>query len=183
MAGSLKDQLLKVGLADKKRARRAEHEKRQESTSKAKGKPVEDVAARAKALREEQSQRSKALNQQREEEARRRALAAEISQLIDTHKLDRRGGEAAYQFADQRKVQKIYVTAAMVEPLARGQMAVVRQGRGYEVVPVEIGKRLRERDEAVVVVLHDAAGNNPNNAPAEEDDPYAAYQVPDDLMW
>ena len=177
---SLKDQLLKAGLADKKQARRAEHEKRQAKQRQAKGQaPADQVDVRA--AREAQAERSRALNAQREEQARARALAAEVAQIIATNKISRENGDVPYQFTDQRKVQKIYVPKALIDPLARGQMGVVRagQGKGYEVVPLETALRLRERAPEVVVSLH-----APQKAStADEDDPYADFPIPGDLMW
>ncbi|WP_111656115.1 DUF2058 domain-containing protein [Isoalcanivorax indicus] len=175
---SLKDQLLKAGLADKKQARRAEHEKRQAQQRKAKGQAVDDQVD-VRAAREAQAERSRALNAEREAQTRARALAAEVAQIIATNKLPREGGEAPYQFADQRKVQKIYVPQAMIEPLARGQLGVVRQDDRYEVVPRETALRLRERSPEVVVALHEKTASSADG----DDDPYADFPIPDDLMW
>lgn len=178
MAGSLKDQLLKTGLANNKQARRAEHEKRQTRTRRDKGEAVEDVTELARASREAQAERSRALNAEREEQARARALVAQVAQLVSQHRLERAGGESAYQFVDERKVRKLYVKADMVEPLSRGRLAIVRQGEGYEVVVADIARRLRERLPEVVVLLHEG-----KEAMPAEDDPYADYPIPDDLMW
>ena len=57
------------------------------------------------------------------------------------------------------------------------QQAIVRYEGRYEVVPRATAGRTQERDPARVVLL-----NAPRGEP-DPDDPYAAYQVPDDLMW
>jgi tetraacyldisaccharide-1-P 4'-kinase len=52
---------------------------------------------------------------------------------------------------------------------------------GTQMSAKEVAERIAERDPTVVLVL-----NRPDAAPAKtpaEDDPYADYPVPDDLMW
>jgi hypothetical protein len=58
-----------------------------------------------------------------------------------------------------------------------GRLAVVRQDAFYELVPADIAERVRTRDPSLVLVW-----NQPSQTP-DEDDPYADFQVPDDLMW
>ncbi|HEX4870631.1 MAG TPA: DUF2058 domain-containing protein [Moraxellaceae bacterium] len=172
---SLKDQLMKAGLADAKKARRAEHEKRQMAKDPD-AETAEQLAARAMAGKAE---RDRELNRQQQEEKERRAVAAQIRQLVERHRIARAGGDVSFQFTDGKKIKKLYVTAAQQTQLASGQVAIVRLGEGYELVPTVVAEKLRQRDEAAVVLLNvrkaDAAG--------AEDDPYAAYQIPDDLMW
>ena len=48
----------------------------------------------------------------------------------------------------------------------------------YSVVPAVVGKRIEERTDQVLVVKATA-----QEQMVEEDDPYADYVIPDDLMW
>lgn len=171
---SLKDQLMKAGLADAKKARRAEHEKRVQ----AKQPDAESAQALAQKALNEKAERDRELNRVRDAELAQKALAAQIRQLIEAHRIDRKGGEVSYQFTDQRKIKKLYVTAAQQDQLARGQIAIVRLGDNHELVPTIVAEKIRSRDDGAVVVL-----NQRNSTGPEEDDPYAAYQIPDDLMW
>ena len=51
-------------------------------------------------------------------------------------------------------------------------------GDGYELLPAVAAEKIMQRDDAVIVLL------NSNDKPeVDEDDPYADYQIPDDLMW
>ena len=50
---------------------------------------------------------------------------------------------------------------------------------GYEVIPREAALKIQERDPRRIVQLNILT--EPKTP--EEDDPYAAYQIPDDLMW
>lgn len=172
---SLKDQLLKAGLADAKKARRAEHEKRQMAKDP-NAETAEKLAAKALA---EKAERDRELNRQQQEEKEKRALAAQIRQLIERHRIPRQGGDVSYQFTDAKKIKKLYVTAAQQSQLANGQVAIVRLGEGYELVPTVVAEKIRQRDEAPVVLLNTRKAV----AAGDEDDPYAAYQIPDDLMW
>lgn len=172
---SLKDQLLKAGLADAKKARRAEHEKRQ----MAKDPTAETAAKLAEKALAEKAERDRALNRAQQEEKEKRAIAAQIRQLIERHRIARAGGDVSYQFTDEKKIKKLYVTAAQQTQLANGQVAVVRLGEGYELVPTVVAEKIRQRDTAAVVLLN----TRKTGAEADADDPYAAYQIPDDLMW
>ena len=46
-----------------------------------------------------------------------------------------------------------------------------------ELVPRIIADKIAERDPAIVVRVKQASTQ------VDEDDPYAAFQIPDDLMW
>ena len=106
-------------------------------------------------------------------------IAAQIRQLIERHRIARAGGDVSYQFTDEKRIKKLYVTAAQQSQLANGQIAIVRLGDGYELVPTVVAEKIRQRDEAVIALLN---VRKPVEQ-GEEDDPYAAYQIPDDLMW
>lgn len=172
---SLKDQLLKAGLADAKKARKAEHEKRQQARDP-NAETAQQLAEKAIA---EKAERDRSLNRAQQEEKQRRELAAQIRQLVERHRITRAGGEVAYQFTDEKKVKKLYVTAAQQSQLVKGQIGIVRLGEGHELVPTVVAEKIRQRDAAAVVLLN----SRTVEAAADADDPYAAYQIPDDLMW
>ncbi|MDP2226017.1 MAG: DUF2058 domain-containing protein [Moraxellaceae bacterium] len=172
---SLKDQLLKAGLADAKKARKAEHEKRQQ----AKDPNAESAQKLAQQAQAEKAERDRVLNRAQQEEKEKRALAAQIRQLTEAHRIARNGGDIAYQFTDDKKIKKLYVTTAQQAQLAKGHVAIVRLGDSHELVPAVVAEKIRQRDTAAVVVLNTRSVA----AEADADDPYAAYQIPDDLMW
>lgn len=172
---SLKDQLLKAGLADAKKARKAEHEKRQQAKD-----PNADTAQKlAQQAQAEKAERDRALNRAQQDEKEKRALVAQIRQLTESHRIPRSGGDIAYQFTDDKKIKKLYVTAAQQAQLAKGHVAIVRLGDGHELVPAVVAEKIRQRDAAAVVLLN----TRTVAAETDADDPYAAYQIPDDLMW
>jgi len=173
---SLKAQLLKSGLADAKRAKKV-HQQQLEAGKHAKDETKEAVQ---KAMAEK-AERDRLLNLQRKEEQEKKAITAQIKQLIETNKIDRKGAEVAYQFTDDKKIKKLYVSELLVNQLAKGQIAVVRFADAYELVPARVAEKIAMRDAALVVVLNQAPVSNNEQTP--EEDPYADYQIPDDLMW
>jgi uncharacterized protein YaiL (DUF2058 family) len=173
MASSLKDQLLKAGLTNAKKARKAEHDKRVESRDPGAVTALE-LAQQAQA---EKAERDRELNRQQKAAQDQKALAAQVRQIIETHRIARQGGEVSYQFTADKKVKKLYVTAAQQDQLARGLIAIARLGEQFELVPAVIAEKLREHDAAAVVLL------NEKSAAATDDDPYKDYPIPDDLMW
>lgn len=176
---SLQEQLLKAGLADEKKARAVKNEKRKQRKQQPKGAVVvNETEERARQARQEKAERDRQLNLERKQEAEKKAIQAQIRQLIETNRLDRSRGETSYQFVDGKKIKKILVDDTMVDQLSRGRLAVVRQGENYDIVPEKVARKIMERDAAAVIVLHDRKQDD-----AGEDDPYAGYEIPDDLMW
>jgi len=179
MAISLKDQLLKAGLVDAKKARKAENEKKIADRQAAKGLNTEASSAElAQQALAAKAERDKAINRQLQAEKDQKALAAQIRQLIEGHRVPRQRGDIAYQFTDQKKIKKIYVDAAQQNQLVKGMLAIVRLDDSYELVPTVVAEKISSRDAGAVVLLNTREAQQP-----EDDDPYANYKIPDDLMW
>lgn len=187
---SLQDQLLKAGLIDQSKAQKAEQEQRKQAhqkTAKAQKQAkksgavaVDEAKLLAEQSRQAQAERSRELNRQQREQAERKAIQAQIKQLIEMNRIDRKHGDLAYQFADGNKVKKIYLTTKLQDQLAYGVIALVKVGADtYELVPRAVAEKIAQRDATLILVQ-----NTGSSQPAvEEDDPYAAYPIPDDLMW
>ncbi|NKB78126.1 MAG: DUF2058 family protein [Gammaproteobacteria bacterium] len=52
----------------------------------------------------------------------------------------------------------------------------------YEVVPTGVANKISQRNEVFVVQVNDKPESDQDGSQGE-DDPYAQYEVPDDLMW
>ncbi|MEQ9462504.1 MAG: DUF2058 domain-containing protein [Haliea sp.] len=182
MAGSLQDQLLKAGLADSDKARKLEKEKRKQA--KVARRSGEELGAETKAAAREalaeKARRDRELNGARNAEALRKAINAQIKQLIDNHKLPRGRGDVGFNFSDGKKVKKLYVLAVEQKQLAAGNLAIVKQGDQYELLPWPIAAKIAERDSSRVIVCSEAGDPG---LTAEEQEWYKDYEVPDDLMW
>ncbi|AXS85102.1 MULTISPECIES: DUF2058 domain-containing protein [Marinobacter] len=176
---TLQDQLLKAGLADEKKAKTIRTEKRKQRKQQPKGAvQVNEAEIRARQAREEKAERDRQLNLERQHAAERKAIQAQIRQLVESNRLDRSRGETSYQFVHGKKIKKIFVDDKMVDQLSRGRLAIVHVNDNYEIVAEGVARKILERDENAVVVLHDRKKDD-----AGEDDPYAGYEIPDDLMW
>ncbi|MFU8818713.1 MAG: DUF2058 domain-containing protein [Desulfurivibrio sp.] len=153
MGNPLKDQLLKAGLASKKQARKVEHEKRiNRKQGQATAAPMPGSTVQAE--RAAQEKRNRELNRQRAEEVRRREQQAQIKQLIETGRLARDERGEPYHFAEQNKIKRIFVSEEMADQLSRGQLAIVKLGDSYEVVPAKVAGQIAERDREVLLVWH-----------------------------
>ncbi len=180
VGNSLQEQLLKAGLVSKQEVKQTRTAKRKQINQAGPGGRTEDEnRRRAQQAAAEKARRDRELNLKREEEARRRAVENELRQLIHAHRLPRRDGAVAYNFQDGGSLKRIYVTAEQQAGLATGKIALVRQDKGYELIPAEIADRVLARGPELVLVLN----RDRREAEPSESDEYAEYQIPDDLMW
>lgn len=179
MAKSLQEQLLAAGLADAQKVRQIREEKRKAQKQQKHQKPTDAAPTpqqQAQAAREAQAARDREINRQRQAEADRRAIQAQVQQLIAQHQLARNAADTPYQFVFNGKVKKIDVSAAQADQLARGRLAIAASGQTFQLIPADIADKIRQRDAQAPLVQH-----VPQTA--SDEDPYADYQIPDDLMW
>ncbi|HEX7764525.1 MAG TPA: DUF2058 domain-containing protein [Cellvibrio sp.] len=179
---SLQDQLLKAGLIDAKKAKQANKEKRKETNvaRRSSEEVVDEVKQSAEQARVEKIERDRELNRQRDLELQQKAIAAQIKQLIENHRQPKGAGngDVEYNFTDGKLIKKMRVSPLVLEQIARGLLAVVKLGEGYELVPRIVADKIAQRDEKFVVVANTKQDNK-----VDEDDPYKDYVIPDDLMW
>ncbi|MCC6076141.1 DUF2058 domain-containing protein [Pseudomonas sp. GCM10022188] len=180
MSLSLRDQLLKAGLVNEKQAKQATKQKQKQQRLEHKGQVEKDDSQREAALKAqaEKLARDQELNRQQQEKAQKKALAAQVKQLIEGTRLPRLNTEDYYNFVDDKKVKRIAVNPQLRDKLSRGSLAVVRLEGKYELVPREAALKVQEREPQRIIVL-----NTVVESAADEDDPYKDFVVPDDLMW
>jgi len=178
---SLQDQLLKAGLIDSKKAKQVTKEKRRDNkVARRSNEPVVDeVKLQAELSRAEKAERDRELNRQRDLELQQKAIAAQIKQLIETHRQPKGAGkdEVEYNFTHGKLIKKIRVSPLVQQQIMRGQLMIVALGESYELVPRIVGEKIAQRDEQAVIKVSNAT------QVADEDDPYKDYVIPDDLMW
>lgn len=176
---TLQEQLLQAGLVSSAQAKavKSQQQKAQKQQQKNKIVVVDETKLLVQKAQEQMLQKDRALNQQRQEQAAQKALLIQIKQLIADNLIAQEGAEIAYHFTDTRHVKTIYVTEAMREQLIKGRVAITRLDNAYVLVSGEIAQRILERDASYFVFLNAETDGSP------ADDPYAAYSVPDDLMW
>jgi uncharacterized protein YaiL (DUF2058 family) len=181
MGNSLFDQLKKSGLVDEKKAKKvkqSQYKARKQKSKKDSGDPVDEAKVLAQKAQEEKVERDRLLNQQKKEEAERKAIAAQIKQLIETNVIEDRDGDIAYNFTDANVVKRMFVSERVHKHLMSGRLAIAKLGDGYELIPTPVAEKIKLRDAQCIISCDHSV------EPAkDEDDPYADYQIPDDLMW
>lgn len=181
MAKSLQDQLLKAGLANRKQAVRAKKAKNHKAKLERTGNAGEDAAAASVRISEAAKRdRDRELNRQKQALAEQRAVQAQIRELVALNRIGDRG-DTEFRYTDGTTVRTIMVQESQRLALVRGSLAITRLDDRHDLVPRKAADKISERDAAVVVLCNDRA--DPAADGSVEDDEYADYQVPDDLMW
>jgi len=180
MGNSLFDQLKKSGLIDKKKATQARQEKhRRVKQQKGKqGKPLVESKRWAQQAQTEKVARDRELNQQRKQAAEQKAVIAQIKQLIQINRIEDFEGKIGFNFVDDNQVQRLYVTETLQDQLTMGSLAIVKLEGSYDLVPAGVAEKIKLRDPSCVILCNVAQSGD-----SDADDPYADYQVPDDLVW
>ena len=106
-------------------------------------------------------------------------MVAQVKQMVERCRLDLTGGEVTYNFVDGKVIKKLYVDAMQQSALSRGSLVIVGLDEHYSVVPANVAARIEERAPDTCIIRAEAAAD----AIADEDDPYADFVIPDDLMW
>ena len=183
MAGSLKDQLLKAGIASRKQAKEAELEQRRKRKQGQKGPSKEELdrAAAIEAARLEKLEKDRQLNERRKQEQAERALRAEIRQMAGQHAIQPpRDADLRYNFVWKNRIRSLWIDEPLRRQLVAGSVSVVAVGDEFVLVPAAIAERIAQRSPGAVV--------QPDQEPAagsddQQDDPYADFPIPDDLHW
>ncbi|MCL1088811.1 DUF2058 domain-containing protein [Shewanella profunda] len=180
MANALQEQLLKAGLASKQKVRDVKTQKRRDKKSRVDdgSNALKQEVAEQKRL---QAERDKALNEQRFAEATARGqvrgLISEFTQFaikIPSH------AEIKFNYTLENKIHSLYIDEKIQAELLKGQLGIIRYEEKSYLVPHKLAERVNllvpqwcgylwQQDQSKEVVV--------------EDDPYADYAIPDDLMW
>lgn len=176
---SLQDQFLKAGLVDKTKAKLLTQDKnKQRKIERRTGtQGVDEAREAALETQRKNAERARELNAQRDAAAREKAIAAQIADLVQKNRQGKGKGDIAYNFTQGTRIDRIYVSADVQEHLMAGRLVIVCLNGTTELVPRVIADKIAERDASLVVRVNKASKET------DPDDPYAAYQIPDDLMW
>ena len=177
MSNSLQDQLFKAGLASKKQSVRAKKARNTKEKQQRKGVEVVDEAAALVAKSDaEKVAKDKRLNQQRDAAAHAKAIQAQIVELVSLNKISERG-DTEFRYNHGGKIKTIAVQSDTRDLLIKGTLNIVSVNQQHNIVPKAVAAKIAERDTNAIVLA------NQNTQSDEEDDEYADYKVPDDLMW
>ena len=176
---SLQEQFLKAGLVNKNKVKVANQEKSQQKKAERRSgtQSVDEVHLAALETQRRNAERARELNAQRDAAATQKAILAQIVQMVQKNRQSKGAGEIAYNFTHDKKIQRLYVSAAVQAQLMAGNLVIVCQGGSSELLPRIIADKIAERDPSLVVRV------NKTSTELSADDPYAAFKIPDDLMW
>jgi uncharacterized protein len=184
MKNQLQEQLLKSGLVNASQIRSAKAQKNKQVKQQQHNKiaTADEVKEQVQQARIEQAAKDRELNEQRKQDEERKHRAAQVKQLIEHNRLPQdkilADDSIAFHFSDNNKVKTLYVLKSIQQQISNGQLAIVKLGQQYEIVPAETALKIKLREESTVIVFNDSDSSRDN-----KDDTYAAYQIPDDLMW
>ncbi len=156
MSNPFKDQLLKAGLVSKKQAKKIEHENRinRQQNKKNKPSPADNKAQNKQTA---QTKRCRELNQQLNEENRQREQNAQIKQLIENNRLTQDNDGDPYNFVERNKIKRIFVSKEMADKLSCGQLAIVKLGNSYEIVPAKVARQIACRNQEAILAFHEGS--------------------------
>ncbi|CAM4323553.1 DUF2058 domain-containing protein [Acinetobacter pragensis] len=174
---ALQAQLLKAGLVDNKKAKKlskqAVHEQRTGQNN--------DAEMKAKIAQDQQQKqaRDQVIEQEKKAVLHEKELKATIVQMISQHKIRETDGDAVYQFIDDSKIKKLYINQQIYNALVAGSLVIAKDKEGYAFLPKALADRINAKMEGFIIVNN----SEQNEQSTDEEDPYAAYVIPDDLMW
>ncbi|MGP5157626.1 DUF2058 domain-containing protein [Pseudoalteromonas prydzensis] len=178
--GSLQDQLLKAGLTTSHKAKVAKSEKRKQQKKPKKGATSNpsDLQKHIQQTKLEQQKKAEELNQTRQAELKQREQVARVKQILEHKNQDSIRGERTFNFTYENKVKELEVNEKTQKALSGGRLAICVLEGQFFVLEDEPARKVAEVDEKYIVFHVE-----PEDKGKDEDDPYADFEVPDDLVW
>ena len=185
MGKTFQEQMLALGLVDKKKAnqnKKAQHQQKKQAKAGKKAAVVDENSLLAQKALEKKKFRAQQLNRQREEKLQKRADEARIKQLVEQNRVAKDESGLAYRFNCKGKIQRVFVTQEVTDKLSSGALGIVACGAQFEIVPRSVVEKISQIDRGVFYLLNNSR-EQPVEKNADAEDPYAGFEVPDDLMW
>jgi len=184
MAKSLQEQLMGSGLVDKKKAKSIQKEKRKNRKQAGKGQDQQDKLEqrqRVETQKQAKLNRDRELNLIQKRALDEKSIRAQVKQLIQSNKVERQPGEIGFQFVDNKKIKKVYISDEQHRHLSKGLLSIVSFNNEYIFVPKAIAEKIIQRDADLVVYVQSKIDAEASDE--ADSDPYKDYVIPDDLMW
>ncbi|EFE95368.1 Uncharacterized protein conserved in bacteria [Serratia odorifera] len=175
---TLQEQMLKAGLVTSKKMAKVQR------TAKKSRVQAREAREAVEENKKAQLERDKQLSEQQKQAALSKEYKAQVKQLIEMNKIVIAKGDIGFNFTDSNVIKKIYVDKTTQAQLISGRLAiaalVVDNGaeKEYAIIPASVADKIAQRD-ASSIVLNSALSQEEQ----DEEDPYADFKVPDDLMW
>ncbi|CAI1743718.1 MULTISPECIES: DUF2058 domain-containing protein [Serratia] len=175
---TLQEQMLKAGLVTSKKMAKVQR------TAKKSRVQAREAREAVEENKKAQLERDKQLNEQQKQAALSKEYKAQVKQLIEMNRIVLAKGDIGFNFTDGNLIKKILVDKATQTQLINGRLAIARlvvenrEECEYAIIPASVADKIAQRD-AASIVLHSALSQEEQ----DENDPYADFKVPDDLMW
>ena len=175
---TLQEQMLKAGLVTSKKMAKVQR------TAKKSRVQAREARESVEENKKAQLERDKQLSEQQKQAALSKEYKAQVKQLIEMNKIDISKGNIDFNFTDNNFIKKIAVDKPTQAQLISGRLAIARLAgdndgeNKYAIIPASVADKIAQRD-ASSIVLNSALSAEEQ----DEDDPYADFKVPDDLMW
>lgn len=175
---TLQEQMLKAGLVSSKKVAKVQR------TAKKSRVQAREAREAVEENKKAQLERDKRLSEQQKQAVLSKEYKAQVKQLIEMNRVMPGRGDISFNFTDGSIIKKITVDKLTQTQLINGRLAIARlatQSNGdseYAIIPAIVAEKIAQRD-ASSIVLHSALSREVQ----DEDDPYADFKIPDDLMW
>lgn len=175
---TLQEQMLKAGLVSSKKMEKVQR------TAKKSRVQAREAREAVEENKKAQIERDKLLSEQQKQAALTKEYKAQIKQLIEMNRIVISRGDIGYNFTDGNLIKKIYVDKPTQSQLIGGRLAIARlvvdnsAENQYAIIPASVADKIAQRDASFIVVNSELS-----EEARDEDDPYADFVVPDDLMW
>ena len=175
---TLQEQMLKAGLVTSKKMAKVQ---RTAKKSRVQAREAREAVEENKKV---QLERDKELSEQQKHAALSKEYKAQVKQLIEMNRINISKGNIGFNFTDNNLIKKIVVDKVTQAQLISGRLAIARlvadnHGESeYAIIPAIVADKIAQRD-ANSIVLNSALSQEEQ----DEEDPYADFKVPDDLMW
>lgn len=181
---SLQDQLLKAGLTTKQKTRQANADNRKKNKQKRSGVKhdaslQEQIKQDLEKSKAEKLAKDTALNEAKNKELANKENSLRIKQILQHHQIKDVHGESEYNYTFNNKIKKLLLDTITHKALVNGRLALCGFDETTYLVTSETAAKVSELDNTIILVQNDKA----DTEEVDEDDPYADYQIPDDLMW
>ncbi|MFH0474478.1 DUF2058 domain-containing protein [Kluyvera ascorbata] len=175
---TLQEQMLKAGLVSSKKVAKVQR------TAKKSRVQAREAREAVEENKKAQLERDKLLSEQQKQAVLSKEYKAQVKQLIEMNRVMPGRGDISFNFTDGSIIKKITVDKLTQTQLINGRLAIARlatQSNGdseYAIIPAIVAEKIAQRD-ASSIVLHSVLSQEVQ----DEDDPYADFKIPDDLMW
>ncbi|KAA5971843.1 DUF2058 domain-containing protein [Pantoea sp. M_9] len=172
---TLQEQMLKAGLVSSKKMEKVQRTAKKSRVQAREAKQAVEENKKAQLARDKQ------LNDQQRQAVLEKEYKAQVKQLIEMNRITIGRGDIDFNFTDNNLIKKITVDKTTQTQLINGRLAIARlvtEKSDYAIIPASVADKIAQRD-ASAIVLNSALSQEAQ----DEDDPYADFKVPDDLMW